>query len=582
MKIHCYASIVPDADEPIACIGRFVAALRAGAIDTDTAAIDLNLVGTSARARTTLQEFRPERVKSVSFGQALDVVAELTLLSPAKMKSLHYILAAKGFRWKGSPPDSTAGLALIDTKSLQRKRRFLLTAHLHFEASTAAASSVDITLAAIEVATGIRFDREASLIHFSASDPGRATADELLCTALAWRELVETVGRQVRETVSLEGIRHLKTPYEALSGNFAPSPSGKADRIDFGRVARAHFKRHFPQFTPSPEPGDGNLLEKPVGEDLRLTLSIDKRARAYSRKFTARLGLALTTPNFAPSSDRAMHLSVHIFEFFGIGPLPMQWTYSTATELEEALQSCSKLLTQILAQFEPAAFAIREAYRRRVEEFPGPRRWTAREAYTAALLPVRAYADDAALIGLGAMAISEAFPVGFEITIPAPIEEGRLVEHGGWRLIYHSRSKQENLHVEVPCRGDIRILRQHAPHGRQWPSDIDQILDDGWCDSDEALRIARGTIESAMAIPPGIDADRYELSSRADPSARAAGFPLMLRDGMFKMEQAWRISFDHRTDDVRTTALVTVPACGDGKPAIEIRRFDRLGAPLQP
>jgi hypothetical protein len=43
---------------------------------------------------------------------------------------------------------------------------------------------------------------------------------------------------------------------------------------------------------------------------------------------------------------------------------------------------------------------------------------------------------------------------------------------------------------------------------------------------------------------------------------------------MFQMEQAWRISFEHRSDDARTTALVTVPAYGDGKHIIEIRRVD--------
>jgi hypothetical protein len=87
--------------------------LRAGAVDTGAAAIELNLVGTSARARTTLQEFRPERMKSASFGQVLDVVDELTQLSPARIKSLHFILAAKGFRWKGSSPGSSARLVLI-------------------------------------------------------------------------------------------------------------------------------------------------------------------------------------------------------------------------------------------------------------------------------------------------------------------------------------------------------------------------------------------------------------------------------------------------------------------------------------
>jgi len=389
---------VPDADEPIACIGSFVAALRAGAVDTESAAIELNLVGTSARARTTLQEFRPERVKSAAFVQALDIVDELTRLSPARIKSLHYILLAKGFRWKGSLPGSSARLVLIDTKSLQRIQRFHLTAHLHFDARSTTESSVDAMPAAIETATGFRFNRDASLTRFSPGDAGRATAEELFVTALTWRELVAAVGRRVRETVALEGIRHLKTSYQALSGEFAPSPSGKADRIHFGRVAAAQIKQHFPQFKPCAEPGDGKLFEMPLSEDPRLTFSIDKRARAYSRKFAAALGLALAMPRFAPTPDRPMHLAVNLFEFFGIGPLPMQWTYSTAAELEEALQSCSQLLTQVLAKFEPAALAMREAYRRRVDEFQGPRHWSAREAHAVALPLAREYAVDAALI----------------------------------------------------------------------------------------------------------------------------------------------------------------------------------------
>jgi hypothetical protein len=578
LKLHYFVPIALDADEPVACIRRFVGALRAGAIDTETAAIELKLVGTSSRARTTLREFRPERVKSTGFWAALDVVEELTRLTPAKIKSLHYLLAARGFRWQGSAPGSSAQLVLIDTKSMHRKQRFHLTAHLHFEAPATAESSVDTMLAAIETETGIRFDRDARFTRFGASDAGRATPEELFSTALAWRELIENVGRRVRDEVSLDGIRHLKRAYEAMSDGSAPSRSEKGHRVDFGRVARARLKRDFPQFKPSAEPGDGNVFEKPLAEDLRVTLNIDKRARAYSRKFTAGLGLALASPRFAPSPDSAMHLGVNIFEFFGIGPLPMQWTYSTAEELEEALQACSQLLTKILALFEPEALTMREAYRRRIEEFPGPRHWSAREAHAAALPRARGYAPDAALIRLNSTAISEAFPARFELTLPALIEQGRLAEHGGWRLIYHSRSKQENLHVEVPCRGDIRMLRQDAPHGRQWPSDTDQILEDRWCDSDEVLRIAQRTA-AAMNIPPDLDT-RYELSSRADPGARAA-LPLLLRDGMFKMQQAWRIYFVHRGADARTTAIVTVPAGGEGEPTIEIRSFDRLGGPVQ-
>jgi hypothetical protein len=578
MKFHCRAPVALDTDEPIACIRRFVAALRTGAVDTQPAAIELKLIGTSARALTTLREFRPERVESAAFWQALDVLDELIELSPAKVKSLHYFVSAKGFRWNGSAPGSAAQLVLLDTKSFRSKQRFHLTAHLHFEAPQAAEPSVDTMLTAIEAATGIRFDLDASLIRFAASDTGRATPEELFSTALAWRELVETVGRRVRENVSLDGVPHLKRAYQALADGSARSDQGH--RLNFARMARARLKRDLPHFKPSAEPGDGNLFEKPLGEDLRITVNIDKRARASSRKFTAGLGLALAAPRFAPSRDRAMHLAVNIFEFFGIGPLPMQWTYSTAGELEESLQACTRLLLQILALFEPEALALREAYRRRIEEFPGPRHWSAREAHAAALPRARAYAPDAALIRLNSTAISEAFPAGFELTLPALVEQGRLAGQGGWRLIYHSPSKQENLHVDVPCRGDIRMLRQDAPHGRHWPSDTDQILDDGWCDSDEVLRIAQRTAAAIMDIPPDFDT-RYELSSRADPSARAPS-PLLLRDGMFKMEQAWRIYFVQRGADARTRAIVTVSAGGKGEPAIEIQSSDRSGARVQP
>jgi hypothetical protein len=83
-------------------------------------------------------------------------------------------------------------------------------------------------LAAIGTATGIRFERNASLARFTPSDAGRATAEELFSTALAWRELVETVGRRVREIVSLGEIQHLKTYYQSLSGVLAPVAAGES------------------------------------------------------------------------------------------------------------------------------------------------------------------------------------------------------------------------------------------------------------------------------------------------------------------------------------------------------------------
>jgi hypothetical protein len=570
MKIHCIASILVDIDEPAPCIRQFVRTLRISAMDFEEAAIDLNVVGLSARARTTLQEFRPARVKGVVFPQALDVVEELTELSPAKIKSLHFNLSARGFRWKGSVPSSSARLALLDTKSLQRKQRFLLSANLYFEAADSAESAVDTMLADIEAQTGIRFDRDASIVRMGPNEPGRATQQELFVTDLAWRDLIETVGQKIRASISLDRIPHLRTVYQAIDMNFHPRSTGKADRLNFARIARSWLKREFPQFSASRSPSDGVTFERPLADDLRLTLQVYKRAKPYSRNFTVALGIALASPRFAPEPNRPMHLAVNVFEFFGIGPLPLQWYYTTEAELLEAFQGCADLLNQILTKFEPAVWAMREAYLRRVEEFAGPRHWSAREAYDAVLPLARSWAVDAALIRLGSTSIAGPSHAGFDIAPPPLHAEGRLTLYGGWRLIFHSPAKQENLHIEVPCRGLIRQLRLDAPHARQWPSDKDQIIAEGWQDSIDVLRIARTTAETAMQLRSVADASQFELCSRADVLG-SSPLRLPLRDGMFAMERVWRVSFDHQGETGRAAAIVTVPAFGEGAPVIEIR-----------
>jgi hypothetical protein len=530
----------------------------------------MKILGLSARARTTLQEFQPMRVKGVAFRQALDVVEELTQLSSSGIKSLHFNLSARGFRWKGSAHLSSARLALLDSKSLQRKQRFQLSANLYFEAADPAESAVDTMLADIEAATGIRFDRDASIMRMGPNDPGRATEEELFVTHLAWRDLVETAGQQIRAGISLDRIPHLRTAYQALHMNFAPGTTGKADRLNFARIARSWLKREFPQFSASRGPSDGVTFEKPLAEGLRLTLQVYKRAKPYSRNFTVALGIALASPRFAPEPDRPMVLAANVFELFGIGPLPMQWTYATEADLLEALQGCALLLNQILTKFEPAVLPMRKAYQRRVEEFAGPRHWSAREAYDATLPLARTWAIDAALIRLGSTSTAGPVLAGFDISLPALHAQGRLALHGGWRMIFHSPAKQENLHIEVPCRGLIRQQRLDAPHARQWPSDKDQIIAEGWLDSIDVVRIARAKAETAMNAGILADAGQFEICSRADV---LAGKPLArpLRDGMFAMEHAWRVSFDHQGETTRTTAIVTVPAFGGGTPVIEIR-----------
>lgn len=155
MQIHCLASIPLDADEPVPAIRQFVRVLRDSAIGADRSEVDLNLVGISARARSAIQQFRPERTKGQPFARALDIAEELTNLGAAQIKSLNFILSADCFRWKGSSEASSAKLLLLDAKSFQRKQRFGLAAHLMFEASDPKDTGVGKMLEEIARATGI-------------------------------------------------------------------------------------------------------------------------------------------------------------------------------------------------------------------------------------------------------------------------------------------------------------------------------------------------------------------------------------------------------------------------------------------
>ena len=292
-------------------------------------------------------------------------------------------------------------------------------------------------------------------------------------------------------------------------------------------------------------------------------LSIDKSDRAYSRRFTVSLGVALTAPRFAPSPERAWRLTVSLFGLLGIGTLPMQWTYASEAELGEALASCAALLRQVLAQFEPEALKLQNAYRRRFEEFPGPRPVSAREAHAAALPLARTLAPDAALIRIRSCGMYGVSPPGFSLppALARPVSQGRLCDRGAWLLTFYSRQRQETVHVELPARGEIQVLHQHAPHGRHWPSDTDQVMRDGWLDSTDAYEVARVAAQAAAPDRRIGDVGHYELASRADPAAglpALAALPL-LRDGMFRMTQEWRLALEHTgnpgSPTVRGTAV---------------------------
>jgi hypothetical protein len=582
MQIQSFATIPLEQDEPVSAIRQFLRVLREGAAGTERAEIDLNLIASSARGRSAVQQFRPERTKGAPFERALEIAEELTNLGVAQIKSLHFILSAEGFRWKGASEGSSAKLLLLDGKTFQRKHRFDLSAVLIFEANDAKDPSIEKTLGEIAKATGIHFKLQESLMRVQANDSGSATPEEIFVTVLSWMELVEEIGAKIRAQVSLSGVPHLMTTHEAHKVLFDPAKMGKSVRVDFTRIVRKWLKEEFPDYTRYADAIDGEMLHNEIADGVLATLGIDKNPKAFSKEFTMGLGVGLTSPRSAPTPDRPFQLAVNLFQLFGIGPLPMQWTYYTEADLHEALRGAAPLVKQVLSIFEPETAKMQRVHERSIEEFEGPREISAKEAYELALPLAKAWAEDAGVMRIVSNMISGAYLAFSPVRLPAMNAEGRLAMNGGWWLQFHSRNKQENLYVTVPCHGRIKQTVMDAPLGRHWPSDGDQILREGWIDSVEALRRARAVTKQQSAPSGAEGLQQFELSSQANVTKMWGALRPPFREGMFPMETAWRISFSVINEKERRITSVAVPAYGDGAASVTMHAFDRHGRPLQP
>jgi hypothetical protein len=577
MKIQCYANIPLAQDEPIAAIREFVRILRAGAMEIGKAEVDLSLVGISARATSTIQEFKPGRIKGAAFERALEIVEELLNLGAAKIKSLSFFLTAEGFRWKGSREGTEARLVLLDGKTFQRKQRFSFLATVSFEAADAKEVSIETMLGEIAKTTGILFELQASQMQLRANEAGRATPEELLVTGLAFAELVERVGEKLRREISLANVPHLMTAPEAMQFLFDPKKMGKSVKVDFTRIVRKWAKAEFPKYTNSLSEQNEDVLSKMIAPDVLVSFSLDKKPRAFSKEFTIWLGVGLTSPRFAAAPDRPFLLSLNLFRLFGIGPLPMKWTYFTEADLREALNASAILLRKVLEEFETETAQMGSAHERRLSEFAGPREVSAKEAHEISLSLAKAWAEDASLQRITSNAPMTWYLSPFSPVLPAINRDGRLAMYGGWWLHFYSRSKQEQLYVTVPCYGPIAQTRVGAPEGRQWPSDGDQILREGWMDSVEALRLARGAAEEKGGSRVAEETQQFELSSRANVAASGVLRP-PFREGMFVMEAAWRILFSRSNEKERRFVSVTVPAHG-GAAVVEVHAYDKYGRP---
>jgi hypothetical protein len=333
MLIQSNAEIRLEQDQPVAAIRQFVQVLRESSVDTEWAEIDLNLVTTSARGHAAAQEFRPHRTKGASFADALAITEELTQLGPAKIKSMHFMLTAEGFRWKGSREDTKARLALLDGKSLQRKQRFSFYALLNFEADSAEEPFIGEMLQKIEQEAKLRFRLKTSRMTIGRNEPGRATPEELFINALVWNEMVEEAGQKLRETISLDGIPHLMTKPQAMKFIFDPKKMSKSVKVDFHRIIKRWLKDEFGDYSKGDADLEGGYFSKKVAPEVLAGFGIDKKPRAFSKEFTLWVSAGLTSPRFAPAPDRPLRFSLNLFRLFGIAPLPLEWTYETPKDL---------------------------------------------------------------------------------------------------------------------------------------------------------------------------------------------------------------------------------------------------------
>jgi len=181
----------------------------------------------------------------------------------------------------------------------------------------------------------------------------------------------------------------------------------------------------------------------------------------------------MTSPRFAPTQDRRFRLPVSLFRLFGIWPLPMQWTYHTEADLHEALKGAAKLLHLVLSIFEPEAALMGRHTSAASRNLRAPR-VSAKEAYELARpivktwLMMQACCESARTWSPRRTFFVSGRPAGLRMG-------GALAKNGGWWMQFHSRKKQENLYVTIPCYGPVTQTRLDAPAGRHWPSDVDQI-----------------------------------------------------------------------------------------------------------
>jgi len=76
MLLNFRTEVGLGSDKPAAATRTFIDLLRRGAIDTEGARVELQLVATSARGMAIIADFQPQRASRAAFDDALKIVED--------------------------------------------------------------------------------------------------------------------------------------------------------------------------------------------------------------------------------------------------------------------------------------------------------------------------------------------------------------------------------------------------------------------------------------------------------------------------------------------------------------------------
>jgi hypothetical protein len=330
--------------------------------------------------------------------------------------------------------------------------------------------------------TGLDFDQGVlSAIHDPSAESGLGP-NERIIAEVCFQEVFADIAAEVRRrNLDWRAIPGVLSHHESMTKSLEMWGSGQGKKLRLIPEARRIFKATFPGIEFKQDRNEGTGLRKSLTPDLEMVVLFQTDLGRMSKGFVLNLGLKGRSGPYA-----GLRWQDHLFRVFGLERNSACWTYTTPTELEAALRGVADLLSELLPLFEAA---VLKYFSSSANEFPasilqrGP--ITARQGLKEARDAALAWARDATLIRIG--------PGGFlqvrdEIG-PWTGPDGRLKSHGTWGYTFRSGSRKEQVTVEVPFAGRVRLSAFPIPDFIFLPTGTISP-DDDWMDSDQAMKVA--------------------------------------------------------------------------------------------